>query len=139
MNGPRRQLRGIVPLITQYARADIAYEKATGAPAIVKTLGPLSDDLTSITPVTPYDKWDGSQWVTDIDAQHAADVASADATKSALRAVADDEIKWRQDAVDAGIATEGEVATLAEWIKYRVFLMRVDTSTAPDIVWPSST
>lgn len=56
------------------------------------------------------------------------------AKKSALRAVADAEIEWRQDAVDVGIATDEETAALAEWKKYRVLLMRVDTT---DPVWPT--
>ncbi|TWY29791.1 tail fiber assembly protein [Serratia marcescens] len=53
-----------------------------------------------------------------------------------LRAQADSEIDRRQDAVDAGIATAEETAALAEWKKYRVKLMRIDTSKAPDIAWP---
>lgn len=57
--------------------------------------------------------------------------------KSALRAATDAEIAWRQDAVDAGIATAEEAAALAEWKTYRVLLMRVDTSTAPGIEWPT--
>ncbi|HAV1716393.1 TPA: tail fiber assembly protein [Enterobacter hormaechei subsp. steigerwaltii] len=62
-------------------------------------------------------------------------IASADAKKSQLRASADAEIEWRQDAVDVGIATEEESAVLADWKKYRVLLMRVDTA-APE--WPTS-
>lgn len=62
--------------------------------------------------------------------------ADADSKKSALKIVADSEIGWRQDAVDAGVATDEEAAALFEWKKYRVLLMRVDTSTAPDITWP---
>lgn len=50
-----------------------------------------------------------------------------------LRKVADSEISWRQDAVDAEIATDGEATELAAWKKYRVLLMRVDTSN-PE--WP---
>ncbi len=61
-------------------------------------------------------------------------IAMAESEKSRLRASADSEIEWRQDAVDAGIATEEETAALAEWKKYRVLLMRVDT-TDPD--WPT--
>lgn len=41
-----------------------------------------------------------------------------------------------QDAVDISIATNEEIARLAEWKKYRVMLSRLDTSTAPDIEWP---
>lgn len=59
--------------------------------------------------------------------------AMAEQRKAALRAAADAEISWRQDAVDAGIATADETAALVEWKKYRVLLMRVDT-TKP--VWP---
>ncbi|NCB57463.1 MAG: hypothetical protein EOM46_08115 [Gammaproteobacteria bacterium] len=58
-------------------------------------------------------------------------------SKVHLRAQADSEIDRRQDAVDAGIATAEEADALAEWKKYRVLLMRVDTSTAPAIEWPT--
>lgn len=60
----------------------------------------------------------------------------AEQKRQTLKSVADTEISWRQDAVDAGIATEEETAALSEWKKYRVLLMRVDTSKAPDIKWP---
>ena len=66
--------------------------------------------------------------------QQKSDAANMKAT---LRAKADAEISWRQDAVDAGIATDEETSTLTQWKKYRVLLMRVDTSTAPDIEWPT--
>lgn len=41
-----------------------------------------------------------------------------------------------QDAVELGIATEKEIAAYNEWRKYRVTLMRINTSAAPNIVWP---
>ncbi|NIG44647.1 tail fiber assembly protein [Enterobacter sp. Acro-832] len=63
--------------------------------------------------------------------------AQAQQVKNSLRLTADAEISWRQDAVDAGIATAGETAALAEWKRYRVLLMRVDTSKAPVIEWPT--
>ncbi|WP_347004164.1 tail fiber assembly protein [Enterobacter roggenkampii] len=81
--------------------------------------------------------WNGSAWETDKDAQNAATIATAQLTRSALLTTANAEISWRQDAVDAGIATAGETAALAEWKKYRVLLMRVDTSKAPVIEWPT--
>ena len=61
-------------------------------------------------------------------------IAAAEASKLNLKANADSEIAWRQDAVDAGIATDEETAALAEWKKYRVLLMRVDTAKP---VWPT--
>lgn len=60
-------------------------------------------------------------------------IENAELKKNILRQEADGEISWRQDAVDAGIATTEEAAVLAEWKKYRVLLMRVDT-TKP--IWP---
>lgn len=63
-------------------------------------------------------------------------ISDAENMKATFRAKADSEISWRQDAVDAGIATDEETSTLTQWKKYRV-LMRVDTSTAPDIEWPT--
>ncbi|HDL7926882.1 TPA: tail fiber assembly protein [Yersinia enterocolitica] len=62
--------------------------------------------------------------------------AIANAKKSQLKAVADSEINWRQDAVDGAYAEANEVTELSAWKKYRVLLMRVDTSKAPDIEWP---
>jgi len=41
-----------------------------------------------------------------------------------------------QDAVDIGIATNAEIARLAEWKRYRVELSRIDNSKADDITWP---
>lgn len=63
-------------------------------------------------------------------------VATADQQKVSLRATADRVIAPLQDAVDLDMATDNEKATLTAWRTYRVFLNRVDTSTAPDITWP---
>ncbi|RNA78751.1 tail fiber assembly protein [[Curtobacterium] plantarum] len=41
-----------------------------------------------------------------------------------------------QDAVDISIATDAEIARLAEWKRYRVELSRIDTSNALGIKWP---
>lgn len=60
--------------------------------------------------------------------------ADAEARQTELRKNADSEITWRQDAVDEGIATDEELNDLSAWKKYRVLLMRVDTSN-PE--WPT--
>ncbi|EKN5910544.1 TPA: tail fiber assembly protein [Yersinia enterocolitica] len=64
-------------------------------------------------------------------------IASANAKKNQLKAVADSEIGWRQDAVDGGYAKDNEAAELAAWKKYRVLLMRIDPLKVPDIFWPA--
>lgn len=117
-------------------RGSTAYNKSDGAAQIIKKLGELDDSVTSLEPSTPYDKWDGAGWVTDTVALYTANVAEAERQKVALRVVADAEIEWRKDAVDDGEAINEEEAELVLWRKYRVLLMRIDTSTAPDIEWP---
>ncbi|WP_313080474.1 tail fiber assembly protein, partial [Atlantibacter sp.] len=60
-------------------------------------------------------------------------IEQAEQNRLALKNEADIEIAWRQDAVDAGMATAEETAALEDWKKFRILVMRVDT-TAP--VWP---
>lgn len=62
---------------------------------------------------------------------------TAEQKKSALKKIADSEISWRQDAVDTDIATEPEIQDLTAWKKFRVLLMRVDTSFE-NINWPAT-
>lgn len=64
--------------------------------------------------------------------------ADAELQRTNLRMVADTEISWRQGAVDARMETEEEATALAAWNKYRVLLMRVDITKAPDIEWPNT-
>lgn len=68
---------------------------------------------------------------------HEQQVAQAEYQRRELRANADSAIVWREDATEDGSATEEEAAALVEWRKYRVKLMRIDTSKAPDIEWPT--
>lgn len=60
-------------------------------------------------------------------------IAEAEIIRASLRAEANSEIEWRQDAVDSEMATADEKTELAEWKKYRVMLMRV-SSENPE--WP---
>ena len=115
-------------------RGSTAYETATGVEVRVKTLGPLVAGLTAQARATPYDSWDGTKWVTDDVAAQKAAAFAAEIQRAGLLTTANNEIAWRQDAVDADIATDEEKTALAAWRKYRVLLMRVDTA-AP--VWPT--
>lgn len=57
--------------------------------------------------------------------------------KAELMTGATKQIDPLQDAVDLDMATDEEKMQLTAWRKYRVLLSRVNTSTAPDITWPS--
>ncbi|EOZ7480728.1 tail fiber assembly protein [Enterobacter asburiae] len=64
-------------------------------------------------------------------------VAQAEREKASLLKQATNSIAPLQDASDLGIATDEEIKQLTDLKKYRVQLMRVDTSKAPAFEWPT--
>ncbi|EKN3341672.1 tail fiber assembly protein [Yersinia enterocolitica] len=76
-------------------------------------------------------------WVNLPPPTHEELIVSANAKKNQLKAAADSEIDWRQDAVDGAYAEGNEAEELAAWKKYRVLLMRIDSLKVPDILWPA--
>ncbi|MBT0318351.1 tail fiber assembly protein, partial [Morganella morganii] len=117
-------------------RGTKVYDTATAQESEIKELGELPDGVTTIAPDVEFPKWNGKKWVTDKTAKKESEIAAAEAKKQYLLSEATDAIAPLQDAVDLDIATPEEEALLKEWKKYRVMLNRVDTSTAPDIIWP---
>lgn len=63
-------------------------------------------------------------------------ITEAEQKKQMLLSEVTESIAPLQDAVDLGMETDEEIASLRERKKYRVLLNRVDTSLAPDIEWP---
>lgn len=122
--------------VTDDYRGITVYDIQTRASHVITEPGPIPDTVTTSPPSTPYDKWDGSAWVTDADAQYAADVAAADQQKKELIAQVTADISILQDAVALNMATDEEKSRLTSLQAYRVLLNRVDTSFAPDISWP---
>lgn len=118
-------------------RNQTAYRKDSGQPVKVTEIGPLSDDLTFCAPSTPYDYWKDGAWVTNAESQKEAQIDVANAKKNALRAEADSVISVLSSAVKYGVATEQEKTDLEAWERYNILLMRVDTSLAPSIEWPT--
>ncbi|ELY2957904.1 hypothetical protein A3N68_12925 [Enterobacter asburiae] len=64
-------------------------------------------------------------------------VSLAEQKKNRLFSEANTIIAPLQDAQDLDMAMDNEKDLLLAWKQYRVLLNRVDTSTAPDIVWPT--
>ncbi|HHT2834407.1 TPA: tail fiber assembly protein [Klebsiella aerogenes] len=117
-------------------RGQTAYNTETGQPEIIAFLGELPDTLTLQPPATPYDKWDGSQWMTDTAAQHADEVATAEQQKQDLLAEAQQQITGWQTELQLGIISDDDRASLIIWINYIKAVQAVDTSEAPYIQWP---
>lgn len=96
------------------------------------------EEYAALFPAPPgkfIDTLDGRpQWVDMPPPSEEQLIAMAENERTTKRTFANNEINWRQDAVDAGIATDEETADLAAWKKYRVLLMRVDTAKP---VWPT--
>ncbi|WP_272683283.1 tail fiber assembly protein [Providencia sp. PROV156] len=117
-------------------RGKTAYSAETGQPVVVDFIGDLPATLTLLEPQTEFDKWNGKKWVTDKEAQKASFVAQAESEKAQRLGEANKQISDLQDAIDVGLALDGDEEKLQAWKKYRVLLNRVDISTAPSIDWP---
>ncbi|EAA8358367.1 tail fiber assembly protein [Salmonella enterica subsp. enterica serovar Pomona] len=118
-------------------RGQTVYRTDTGEAIWISELGSLPENVTTISSDGQYEKWDGTKWVKDEEAEKAARLREAEETKKRLLQLATDKIAPLQDAVDLGIVTEKETSLLEVWKTYRVLLNRVDTSAAPDIKWPA--
>ncbi|ENQ4675854.1 tail fiber assembly protein [Salmonella enterica] len=114
-------------------RGETVYDTTTGNQMYISDPGPLPENVTSVSPVGEYQKWDGKAWVKDEAAETAARLREAEGTKNRLLQMAAEKIAPLQDAVDLEIATDDEKARLDEWKKYRVRVNRVDTSNP---AWP---
>ncbi|HBV6392385.1 TPA: tail fiber assembly protein [Klebsiella aerogenes] len=117
-------------------RGMTAYSTETGQPEIIAVIGELPDTLTLLKPATPFDKWDGGQWVTDTVAQHADAIAAAERQKQALLNEAQQQIAGWQTELQLDIISEEDKASLVIWMNYIKKLQAVKTEFAPDINWP---
>ncbi|EQA9293274.1 tail fiber assembly protein [Escherichia coli] len=117
-------------------RGETIYSTTTGKPVTVSQLGEYPEGTTTKAPSTQYDKWDGVEWVTDSDEQHAANVAAAEQQKVNLLNAANSKISLWQTELQLGIISDDDKATLIAWIGYIKAVQAVDTSTAPDVIWP---
>ncbi|TDP19411.1 virus tail fiber assembly protein lambda gpK [Enterobacter sp. AG326] len=117
-------------------RGETVYSTTTGEKVIITMPGEYPKNTTTQAPSTPYDKWNGIQWVTDTTARHAADVMAAEQMKAVLLAEATAIIAPLADAQARGYIDDADMPRLAEWQRYRYKLNKVDTSTAPEINLP---
>ncbi|HBC7420632.1 TPA: tail fiber assembly protein [Serratia marcescens] len=131
----RRTEDGTAWEIVDDFRGQLAYNTDTGEARTVDYLGPLLAGWTLLAPQTPYDKWDGTKWVTDKEAQQAAEVAAAEAKLKQLQDEADEVIERLGRAVKHDMATDEDKAKLDTWERYSVLLSRVDVDN-PE--WPAA-
>lgn len=117
-------------------RGETVYSTADTSSSTVDYIGPVRKGYTTVTPSGPYQNWDGKKWVTDTDAQHAADVETADQKKAALLAEAQEKISLWQTELQLGIISDEDKESLIAWVQYIKAVQAIDTSSAPNIIWP---
>lgn len=117
-------------------RGTKVYDTATAQQSEIKELGELPDGVTITAPDVEFPKWSGKQWVTDKAKQQEYEVAVAESQKQSLLAEAEQAIAMLERKVRLGMATDEAKAKLNEWEIYSVGMSDVDTSLAPDIIWP---
>lgn len=117
-------------------RGEIVYRTATGEEISITAPGDYPEGTTTLAPSTPYDKWNGSKWVTDTEAQHTADIEAAEQQKTSLLAEVRATISFWQTELQLGIISDEDKASLIAWMKYIKAVQAVDTSKALDITWP---
>ncbi len=117
-------------------RGERVYSVADGSATEIAELGDYPTGATLLEPATAWDKWDGEKWVTDADAQQAADVKSAAGQKSALISEANGVTQAWQTQLLLGIITDEDKASLTEWMKYIQAVQAVNVQEAPTINWP---
>ncbi|EBW2402543.1 phage tail protein [Salmonella enterica subsp. enterica serovar Saintpaul] len=116
-------------------RGETVYDTTAGNQVYISDLGPLPENVTSVSPGGGYKKWDSKAqvWMNDEAAEAAARLREAEGTKNRLLQITSEKIAPLQDAVDLDEATNKEKASLLAWRKYRVQVNRVDTLKP---VWP---
>lgn len=117
-------------------RGEIVYSTETGEAVAIMALGDYPVGTTTLAPATQYDKWNGSEWVADTKALHEAAVTETEQMKTALLAEATATIAPLADAQAGGYIDDADIPRLAEWQRYRYKLTKVDTSIAPDVIFP---
>lgn len=117
-------------------RGKTVYSTETGDAVAITVPGDYPENTTTLAPATPYDTWNGSEWITDTEAQYAADVVAAEQQKAVLLAEAQATISLWQTELSLGSISDDDKKSLITWINYIKALQATDTSTAPDIEWP---
>lgn len=122
-------------LIPDY-RGTTVYDIITAQASEIKELGELPEGVTTIAPDVVFPKWNGKKWVADKAAKKESDVTAAEAQKQYLIAEVHTETQMLQTKLALKRIKADELDLLNAWLDYLDLLEAVDTSTAPDIVWP---
>lgn len=117
-------------------RGETVYAIADGAAIKVTEPGDYPAGTTTLKPATNFDKWDGTMWITDKDAEYQSRVSIFAAKKVALISEANSITQAWQTQLLLGIITDADKASLTAWMKYIQAIQAMNISDAPEIIWP---
>ncbi|MEH8118418.1 tail fiber assembly protein [Aeromonas allosaccharophila] len=122
-------------------RGTTAYHKLTKQSEVITLLGPLSSELTLISPSSKFDVWseESDNWVKDHQAEQDWLTQLSVNKRSSLLGEAGNEIAALLDALDPEVISDPDYtvhAKLLEWKQYRAALAVIDCSVHP-VQWPA--
>ncbi|ELJ94264.1 tail fiber assembly protein, partial [Escherichia coli KTE97] len=94
-------------------RGKTVYDVASGDALFISELGPLPENVTWLSPDGEFQKWNGTAWVKDAEAEKLFRIREAEEKKARLIQEATDNITILQDAVNFEMATDEEVSMLS--------------------------
>ncbi|MDI7383613.1 tail fiber assembly protein [Cronobacter dublinensis] len=118
-------------------RGEMVYSIKDGMAVEITAAGDYPADTTPLKPSTSYDVWNGKAWITDVQAQHTAQVEAAEQERQTLLSAAQSTIGIWQSKLLLGRISESEKTRLNSWLDYIDALQAIDVSVAPAIRWPS--
>lgn len=114
-------------------RGETVYSVSSGQAMTIVELGPVPADVVTVAPSGAYDRWNGSEWVKDEDAERLAQQAEAAAKQKQLIDSARAYIgEWQSELMLGSISDENK-AKLQQWLDYIQALKVVDLAS-PE--WP---
>ncbi|WP_275388678.1 tail fiber assembly protein [Xenorhabdus bovienii] len=117
-------------------RGKIVYHTKTQKSNKIQSIGEFPSELTLLEPETLFDKWDGKQWVTDLNEQQQHDLKQIENQKQSLLHEAEQKIIPLQRKVRLDMASKKEISLLREWEVYSVKLVDLDISDIKELNWP---
>lgn len=117
-------------------RGETLYKCDTSEPVLINHLGDYPDGLTTLKPATPYDRWNGTTWVTDTAAMKNQQIVEAERKKSELLTNAKNMISEWQTELQLGLIDEVDKASLINWLAYIKELKEIKPSEWPNLSWP---
>ncbi|EAT3906784.1 tail fiber assembly protein [Salmonella enterica] len=114
------------------------YKTDTGEKITVRFLGELPENTTTIAPETQFDVWNGTEWITDIDAKRVADVQAFEMKIQALIDEANAVINknnWPSK-LQLNRMSETETSKFNLWLDYIDALNAIKPSDFPTAILP---